>query len=143
MEQEERCWESIHTSRSRELPRGDRVYKTALGAEVLFVQAVGESPMSNMGPASNIMHCTIKVGESRIMMCDDPRPGTAGDGGNISLAIGLNDPERAKRAVRESRQGRHGDHAAREDLLGGSIRDGDRSLRRQVDDQLRPAQVNL
>ena len=46
-------------------------YKSALNAEVLFTQTVGESPMSNMGPAENIMHCTIKVGDSTIMMCDD------------------------------------------------------------------------
>ena len=72
-------------------------YKSALDAEVLFTQTVGESPMSNMGPAENIMHCTIKVGSSTIMMCDDPRPGAPGGAGNISLAIGLNDPERAKR----------------------------------------------
>jgi PhnB protein len=71
-------------------------YKNALGAEVLFVQTVGESPMSNMGPAENIMHCTIKVGDSTVMMSDDPRPDSPGGGGNISLAIGLNDPERAK-----------------------------------------------
>ena len=71
-------------------------YKAALGAEVLFTQTVGESPMSNMGPAANIMHCTIKVGDSTIMMCDDPRPEAAAGGGNISLAIGLNDPERAR-----------------------------------------------
>ncbi|MCI0541879.1 MAG: glyoxalase/bleomycin resistance/extradiol dioxygenase family protein [Verrucomicrobiales bacterium] len=71
-------------------------YKDALGAEVLFVQTVGESPMSNMGPAENIMHSTLKVGDSTIMMSDDPTPeaGTAGD--NISLAIGLNDPQKAK-----------------------------------------------
>ncbi len=30
------------------------------------------------------------------MMCDDPRADAATGGGNISLAIGLNDPERAK-----------------------------------------------
>jgi PhnB protein len=72
-------------------------YKNALGAEVLFKQTVGESPMSNMGPAENIMHCTMKVGDSTIMMCDDPSPDAAAGGdGNISLAIGLNDPERAK-----------------------------------------------
>jgi PhnB protein len=71
-------------------------YKSALDAEVLFTQTVGESPMSNMGPAENIMHCTIKVGGSTIMMCDDPRPDAAAGGGNISLAIGLNDTERAK-----------------------------------------------
>jgi PhnB protein len=71
-------------------------YKNALGAEVLFTQTVGASPMSDMGPAENIMHCTIKVGGSTIMMCDDPRPGAAAGGGNISLAIGLNDPEQAR-----------------------------------------------
>jgi PhnB protein len=72
-------------------------YKNALDADVLFTQTVGDSPMTDMGPAENIMHCTIKVGESTIMMCDDPRPDAAAGSSNISLAIGLNDPERAKR----------------------------------------------
>jgi PhnB protein len=71
-------------------------YKSALDAEVQFMQTVGESPMSNMGPAENIMHCSMKVGDSTIMLCDDPRPDAAPGDGNISLAIGLNDPERAK-----------------------------------------------
>lgn len=72
-------------------------YKSALGAEVIFTQTIGESPMSNMGPAENIMHCTIKVGDSTIMMSDDPNPDGAAAGGNISLAIGADDPERARR----------------------------------------------
>lgn len=71
-------------------------YKDALGAEVVFLQTMGESPMPDMGPAENIMHCTVKIGESTIMVCDDPRPDAAAAGGNISLAIGLNDPARAK-----------------------------------------------
>ena len=71
-------------------------YKKALDAEVLFVQTVGESPMANMGPAENIMHCSMKVGSSTVMMSDDPRPEAAAAGGNISLAIGLNEPERAR-----------------------------------------------
>jgi PhnB protein len=70
-------------------------YKMALDAEVLFSQTVGESPLSDIGPAGSIMHCTIKVGDSLIMMCDDPKS-EAVAGGNISLAIGLNDPERAR-----------------------------------------------
>ena len=72
-------------------------YKSALGAEVLFVQTVGESPMPDMGPAENIMHCTLKVGESTVMMCDHARPEAASGDGNISLAIGLHDPEQARR----------------------------------------------
>jgi PhnB protein len=71
-------------------------YKGALGADVLFTQSVGESPMPDMGPAQSIMHCTIKVGESTIMMCDDMRPNSPAVDSNISLAIGLNDPERAR-----------------------------------------------
>jgi len=71
-------------------------YKDALGAEVLFSQTVGESPMKNMGPPENIMHCTIKIGDTTVMMCDDPKPEGNKGAGNISLALGLNDPERAK-----------------------------------------------
>jgi PhnB protein len=71
-------------------------YKNALDAVVLFTQTVGASPMSDMGPPENIMHCTIKVGGSTIMMCDDPRPEAADGVGSISLAVGLDDPERAK-----------------------------------------------
>lgn len=71
-------------------------YKGALGAVVLFTQTFGESPMSSMGPAENIMHCSIRIGESTVMMCDDPRPNATSGDGNISLAIGLNDPEQAK-----------------------------------------------
>jgi PhnB protein len=71
-------------------------YKDALGAQVLFLQTVGESPMSNMGPAENIMHCSMRIGESTVMVCDDPRPDAAAVGGNISLALGLNDPAQAK-----------------------------------------------
>ena len=71
-------------------------YKSALDAAVLFTQTVGESPMSDMGPPENIMHCTIKVGDSIVMMSDDPRPDSPAPGGNISLALGLNDPALAK-----------------------------------------------
>jgi PhnB protein len=76
-------------------------YKTALDAEVLFTQTVGESPMPDMGAAGNIMHCTMKVGDSTIMMCDDPRSDSGAAGGNISLAIGMNDAERARRIFGE------------------------------------------
>jgi PhnB protein len=49
-------------------------YRKALDAELLFLQTVGESPMSNMGPAENIMHCSLKVGGSTIMMSDGMGP---------------------------------------------------------------------
>lgn len=71
-------------------------YKSALDASVVFSQTYGDSPMAHMGAASNIMHCTIKVGDSTIMLCDDPNPAGVAASSNISLAIGLNDPARAK-----------------------------------------------
>ena len=71
-------------------------YKDALGAEVLFLQTFGESPMSHMGAADNIMHSTLKVGDSTLMMSDDPNPQGETVGGSISLAIGLDDPKKAK-----------------------------------------------
>lgn len=71
-------------------------YKEALGAEVLFTQTVGESPMPEMGPATNIMHCTMKVGDSILMMSDDMSPdGAPETPGIISLTVALNDPAKA------------------------------------------------
>ena len=70
-------------------------YKDALDAELLFSQTWGESPMTEPGFEDKIMHATIKVGGSNIMMCDDPRA-EAATGSNISLAIGLNDVDQAK-----------------------------------------------
>jgi PhnB protein len=70
-------------------------YKDRLGAEVLFSQTYGESPMADkVGPEfkDKIMHTSIKIGDSVIMACDNvftEHPTTIGD--NISLAIGTED----------------------------------------------------
>ena len=71
-------------------------YKQALGAEELFSQTYGESPMADMGAADAIMHATIKVGDTHIMMCDDFHTENFSTDGNVSLAVGLNDVDRAK-----------------------------------------------
>lgn len=71
-------------------------YRSALEAEVLFVQLMGDSPMPEMGPAENVMHCTLQVGDSRIMMSDDPSGQVSRGAGMVSLAIGLNDVEHAR-----------------------------------------------
>jgi PhnB protein len=72
-------------------------YQKALDAQVVFISTVGESPMPEMGPAENIMHATIRVGESEIMMSDQPGETTASPQGPVSLAIGLNDEAAAAR----------------------------------------------
>jgi len=71
-------------------------YKEALGAEELFSQTYGNSPMSEMGKPDAIMHATLKIGGSTVMFCDDFHSPNFTTGGNISLAIGLNDVEKAK-----------------------------------------------
>jgi PhnB protein len=71
-------------------------YKNALGAEVLFLQTFGESPMPDTGAGDKIMHSTLKVGGSTVMMSDDPNPQGESGVGNISLAIGLDDAAKAK-----------------------------------------------
>jgi PhnB protein len=67
-------------------------YRDKLGGEILFVQTYGESPMKGKGPDDKIMHCSIKIGDSVIMACDnvfEENPTVVGN--NISLAIGGKD----------------------------------------------------
>jgi PhnB protein len=71
-------------------------YKAATGGELLYAQSYGESPMAEMGPADAIMHATLKIGEAHVMMCDDFHSENFTTGGNISLAIGLDDKARAQ-----------------------------------------------
>lgn len=71
-------------------------YKQALGAKELFSQTYGNSPMPDMGNADAIMHATLEIGGSNVMFCDDFHSENFSTGGNISLAIGLNDVETAK-----------------------------------------------
>lgn len=72
-------------------------YKNTLNAQVEFLQTFGESPMSDMGPADHIMHCTLKVEDSLVMLSDDPSRAEddSDTNGNISLAITLHNPEQA------------------------------------------------
>lgn len=75
-------------------------YRDKLGAEVLFLGRYGDSPMAGKGPDEKIMHCSIKIGDSVIMACDnvfeDTNPTTIGN--NITLAIGTNDIAQAEDA---------------------------------------------
>jgi PhnB protein len=72
-------------------------YQAAIGAEVIFVQTVGDSPMKEIGPADKIMHATIKCGSTNLMMSDDLQPGAEPQkAGNISLALGMTDKSKAE-----------------------------------------------
>ena len=78
-------------------------YKDKLGAEILFMQRYGESPMDGKGADDKIVHCTIKVGGSTFMACDnvfeDTNPTTIGN--NISLALGTKEVAEAEKAFEQ------------------------------------------
>lgn len=84
-------------------------YKDKLGGEVLFTQTYGESPMAGKAPGQGdkIMHCSIKIGDSVIMACDnvfeEHNPTIVGN--NISLAIGSNDVAHAEKVFEEMSEG--------------------------------------
>jgi PhnB protein len=84
-------------------------YKEKLGAEVLFTQTYGESPMAYKAPGNGdkIMHCSIKIGDSVLMACDnvfeDHNPTIMGN--NISLAMGSSDIAHAEKVFEEMSDG--------------------------------------
>ena len=71
------------------------LYRSVLDAELIFSQKWGETPPATPEMKDYIMHASIKIGDSTIMMCDDPRP-EAVTVSNISLSIGLDDTAKAK-----------------------------------------------
>ena len=71
-------------------------YKDVLGGEILYVQRYGDSPMKGMAKDDDVMHCTLKIGDTHIMACDSPEGQPEIPGSNISLAIGMNDPAAAE-----------------------------------------------
>lgn len=73
-------------------------YKDKLGAELLFMQRYGDSPMAGKGPDDKVMHCTLKIGDSHVMACDNvfehQNPTTVGN--NVTLALGTKDVPEAE-----------------------------------------------
>jgi PhnB protein len=67
-------------------------YKECMDGEVLYIGRYGDSPMKGKGPDNAVMHCTLKIGDTYIMACDN-----MSDeykiivGNNISLALGTSD----------------------------------------------------
>ncbi len=71
-------------------------YQSALGAKLVFSQTFGDSPMPDMGAREMIMHATLDIEGSILMLSDDPSPGPGPDGCNISLTIALSDAAKAE-----------------------------------------------
>jgi PhnB protein len=71
-------------------------YQEALGAKLVFSQTFGDSPMPDMGAGDQIMHATLDIDGTILMVSDDPSPTPPATGSNISLAIGLSDTAKAE-----------------------------------------------
>ena len=82
-------------------------YKDKLGAEVVFIQRYGDSPMAGKGPDNMIMHCSIKIGNTTIMACDNVFQETNPTiiGNNITLSIGTRDVDQAEKAFDQMSDG--------------------------------------
>src|SRR6476620_12689411 len=80
-------------------------YKDALGAEALFLQRMGESPLAGPENSDKIMHSTLKIGDTIIMAADNCMgpPPAAGD--NISMALGLDSVEDTQAAFNRMAEG--------------------------------------
>jgi len=78
-------------------------YKEKLGAEVLYLGRYDDSPMAGKGPDDMIMHCSIKIGDTVIMACDnvfeETNPTIVGN--NITLSIGTRDIDQAEKAFEQ------------------------------------------
>ena len=73
-------------------------YKDSLGGEILFVQHYGESPMQGKAADDKVMHCTLKVGDTYIMACDNTSDEyQLNVGNNVSLAIGTDSADAAEK----------------------------------------------
>ena len=81
-------------------------YVDALGAEVLFTQTFGDSPMKGSAPDDKVMHCTLKIGHTHLMACDNMcTENPLRIGNNVSLAVGADDARTAEAMFEKMSQG--------------------------------------
>ncbi len=67
-------------------------YKEALGAEIIMVSKMGDSPMEvpeNL--KDKIMHARMQIGENELYMSDTFDPSSITKGNNVSLSIQVDD----------------------------------------------------
>lgn len=67
-------------------------YKEAIGAEILLVNRMGDSPMEIAENLKNkIMHARLRIGENELYMSDTFDPASLQQGNNVSLSIQIDD----------------------------------------------------
>lgn len=71
-------------------------YKDCMNGEILYMGRYGESPMSSEGIEDKILHCTLKIGDTHVMACDNMAGEAEATGSNISLAVGSSDVDQVE-----------------------------------------------
>ena len=74
------------------------LYEKALGAKVELLQTFGD--VDGSCPAARrdlVMHCELRFGDTRLLLSDSTGPGELPQGGLISIALQLDDPDEARR----------------------------------------------
>jgi PhnB protein len=75
-------------------------YRAALGAEVMMMMRFKESPDRSMEPpgtGDKIMHASLRIGQTRVMMSDGQCTGQSVGFKGISLSISVADAAEAQR----------------------------------------------
>lgn len=73
------------------------LYQRALGAKVQTLQRFGDVDGSCPAAMKNrVMHSELRVGEALIMMTDSTESESPPPGGNVSVALAIDDPDQAR-----------------------------------------------
>jgi len=82
-------------------------YKAALGAEVEELQRFGDMPNNPLGPehADRVMHVTLKIGETKIMMSDAMPNHPYVAGGNVNVSLNFDDPAQTEACFKKLAEG--------------------------------------
>jgi PhnB protein len=76
-----------------------KLYERCFNGKITFMLTWGDSPMAKDAPpewAGKINHATLLIGEARLLG-NDVVPGAYQTPRNVSLVLGLSDPEQAER----------------------------------------------
>lgn len=75
------------------------LYQRALGARAETLQRFGDVDGScSEAQKGRVMHAVVRVGDAVIMMSDGDGDAPLAGGGNVSIALDLNDPAEARRS---------------------------------------------
>jgi PhnB protein len=95
-------------------------YRDALGVK-LDLQTVGESPMAAQMPDAkdNVMHATLKKGDTIILMASDMMEGSAKSGNTVSLSVDTESEEETKKIFDKLAAGGKVGQELKEQFWGG------------------------